>query len=91
MHKYVRYKMIFTGRMQGVGFRYKARYVADHYGLTGYVRNEYDGSVLVEVQGTELDIQMFLQNLYQDRYIDIDNLEKREIPVIEEENAFYIE
>ncbi len=91
MHKYVRYKMIFTGRVQGVGFRYKARYVADHYGLTGYVRNEYDGSVLVEVQGTELDIQMFLQNLYQDRYIDIDNLEKREIPVIEEENAFYIE
>jgi len=83
--------MIFTGRVQGVGFRYKARYVADHYGLTGYVRNEYDGSVLVEVQGTELDIQMFLQNLYQDRYIDIDNLEKREIPVIEEENAFYIE
>ena len=91
MHKYVRYKMIFTGRVQGVGFRYKARYVADHYGLTGYVRNEYDGSVLVEVQGTELDIQMFLQNLYQDRYIDIDNLKKREIPVIEEENAFYIE
>lgn len=91
MHKYVRYKMIFTGRVQGVGFRYKARYVADHYGLTGYVRNEYDGSVLVEVQGTELDIQMFLQNLYQDRYIDIDNLEKKEIPVIEEENAFYIE
>lgn len=91
MHKYVRYKMIFTGRVQGVGFRYKARYVADHYGLTGYVRNEYDGSVLVEVQGTELDIQMFLQNLYQDRYIDIDNLEKREIPVIEKENAFYIE
>ena len=91
MHKYIRYKMIFTGRVQGVGFRYKARYVADHYGLTGYVRNEYDGSVLVEVQGTELDIQMFLQNLYQDRYIDIDNLEKREIPVIEEENAFYIE
>lgn len=91
MHKYVRYKMIFTGRVQGVGFRYKARYVANHYGLTGYVRNEYDGSVLVEVQGTELDIQMFLQNLYQDRYIDIDNLEKREIPVIEEENAFYIE
>ena len=91
MHKYVRYKMIFTGRVQGVGFRYKARYVADYYGLTGYVRNEYDGSVLVEVQGTELDIQMFLQNLYQDRYIDIDNLEKREIPVIEEENAFYIE
>jgi acylphosphatase len=83
--------MIFTGRVQGVGFRYKARYVADHYGLTGYVKNEYDGSVLVEVQGTELDIQMFLQNLYQDRYIDIDNLEKREIPVIEEENAFYIE
>ena len=91
MHKYIRYKMIFTGRVQGVGFRYKARHVADHYGLTGYVRNEYDGSVLVEVQGTELDIQMFLQNLYQDRYIDIDNLEKREIPVIEEENAFYIE
>ena len=43
MRELVRYKMIFNGRVQGVGFRYKASYIADKYRLTGYVKNEYDG------------------------------------------------
>ena len=53
--------MVFTGRVQGVGFRYKANYIADQYRLTGYVKNEYDGSVTVEIQGSEQEIYMFLK------------------------------
>ena len=48
--------MIFTGRVQGVGFRYKVCYIARHHGMTGFARNEYDGSVTVEVQGTKEQI-----------------------------------
>ena len=38
-----------TGRVQGVGFRYRAKYAASGMGLTGWVRNEWDGSVEMEV------------------------------------------
>ncbi|MGD9689364.1 MAG: acylphosphatase [Phycisphaerales bacterium] len=48
MRKQVRY----TGRVQGVGFRATARQCAARLGATGWVRNEPDGSVLMEVQGT---------------------------------------
>ena len=42
----------FYGRVQGVGFRYRARHAAELYGCTGWVRNEWDGSVTMEIQGT---------------------------------------
>ena len=37
----IRKQIKFYGRVQGVGFRYKARYMADALGLTGVVHNEY--------------------------------------------------
>lgn len=37
-----RYQIIFKGRVQGVGFRYQAKALADRIGLTGSVRNLYD-------------------------------------------------
>lgn len=42
----------FTGRVQGVGFRYRAKHAASGMCVTGWVRNEGDGSVEMEVQGT---------------------------------------
>ena len=47
----VRKKLNFRGRVQGVGFRYKAKYLAQSLGLTGWVRNEMDGTVTLEIQG----------------------------------------
>ena len=41
----VRYYISFKGRVQGVGFRWRAQTIANDLGLTGWVRNEYDGSV----------------------------------------------
>ena len=35
----------FEGSVQGVGFRYRMSQLARHYDVTGWVRNEYDGSV----------------------------------------------
>ena len=39
------------GRVQGVGFRMQAQSRATRLGLTGWVRNEADGSVRVEAEG----------------------------------------
>ena len=41
----VRKHISFYGWVQGVGFRYRARHVAELYGCTGWVRNEWDASV----------------------------------------------
>ncbi len=49
--------VIFTGRVQGVGFRYTVRQIASKMPITGYVRNMPDGSVEALFQGTEQDIQ----------------------------------
>ena len=49
----IRKHIIFYGRVQGVGFRYYAVQKANQLGLTGWVKNLYDGSVEMEVEGEE--------------------------------------
>lgn len=41
----------FTGSVQGVGFRYRAQYAAQLLDLTGWVENNWDGTVDLEAQG----------------------------------------
>ena len=45
----IRKHIIFYGRVQGVGFRYYAVQKANQLGLTGWVKNLYDGSVEMKV------------------------------------------
>ena len=84
----IREAISFYGRVQGVGFRYKLGYLAQMYSVTGWARNEYDGSVSAELQGLEEDIDKIIQALYNDRYIEIDDIRKRSLPVDEEEYGF---
>ena len=86
----IRESITFYGRVQGVGFRYKLRYLADKYSVTGWARNEYDGSVTTELQGLEEDIDKILQALYNDRYIEIDDFRRKRIPLDEEERRLGI-
>lgn len=81
--------MIFTGRVQGVGFRYKVYYVARHHGITGFAQNEYDGSVTVELQGTKEQIDDLIEILQRDSYIRIDSI-LREQMELREEKGFQI-
>jgi acylphosphatase len=55
----------FTGRVQGVGFRATARAAAANRRVTGWVRNEPDGSVLMEVQGDAAEVSATLDTLRQ--------------------------
>ena len=56
----IRKHIFFTGRVQGVGFRYQSAYYARSLGLTGWVRNLSDGRVEMEVQGRETLINQLL-------------------------------
>ena len=83
----VRKHIVFYGRVQGVGFRYTAKYMAQS--LTGWVRNEYDGTVTMEVQGREALINKLLVGLNQNRFITIEWMDTKEIP-LEEERTFKV-
>ncbi|HJD47660.1 MAG TPA: acylphosphatase [Candidatus Mediterraneibacter norfolkensis] len=85
----VRKHIVFYGRVQGVGFRYTAKYLAQSLELTGWVRNEYDGTVTMEVQGREALINKLLVGLNQNRFITIDWVDTKEIP-LEEEKTFKV-
>lgn len=83
-----RYNMIFKGRVQGVGFRYKSYLLANELGLTGDVNNLYDGDVELNIQGDREKIDLFLEKLAKDRFIRIDDIEIKEKESINDEEKF---
>lgn len=88
MENKIRLELRFTGRVQGVGFRYTATYAANNLGLTGWVYNDWDGSVLMEVQGAKSQINRLIEHLNNGRFIQIDNIEKKVIPLNNHETIF---
>lgn len=90
MENRIRQEIQFTGYVQGVGFRYRTSHLAQRYGVTGWVRNEYDGSVCAELQGLPEEIDQIIQQLQQDRYIDITGIQRRNLPVEEQERSFQV-
>lgn len=58
-----RQRIIFQGRVQGVGFRARTTSIASRYPVTGWVRNEPDGTVMLEAQGDEQILENFLNDL----------------------------
>ena len=53
----------YEGEVQGVGFRGTSKRLANELGLTGWVRNEPDGSVSMELQGNEEQVAAFFGRL----------------------------
>ena len=77
------YNITVKGRVQGVGFRYNARRQALTLGLDGFVNNKPDGSVYIEVEGNQADLDEFVAwcnagpsgSRVIDVYVIISNLE----------------
>lgn len=63
--------ILFSGRVQGVGFRFTTERIAWKYHLTGFVKNLFDGRVEVVAEGNEKQLNSFLNELrdYFGRYI----------------------
>ena len=77
----IRRHYIIKGTVQGVGFRYRAYHAAEHFGVTGWVRNLYDGSVEMEAEGDPEDIREMFSLIERGPFIDIEDMEIKEIPV----------
>jgi len=55
----------YTGRVQGVGFRFTAQHVASGFSVAGFVRNLPDGTVEVLAEGSAEQVDGFLKTLGQ--------------------------
>ena len=80
-----RRKYLFKGRVQGVGFRFRCFSIANELKLTGFVKNEYDGSVSMEVQGERM-----IEKLYQQPFIEIEQIHYHLLNIKENEKSFEI-
>lgn len=70
----VRRHYFIYGQVQGVGFRYRAKYAAQTLGLTGWVENMDDGSVEMEVQGLPEQIDQMFPMIQRSDYIQITDI-----------------
>lgn len=86
----IRCQLVFHGRVQGVGFRYVSQYAANEYGATGWVRNEYDGTVSMELQGTRAQIEQVILTLENSNYIRISQIDRKSIPTDPKEKRFRV-
>jgi len=85
----VRKRIVFHGRVQGVGFRYVSKNLARSLGLVGWVKNEKDGTVLMEVQGREQLIFKLMKGLNQSMFIEIEWIDSKDIP-LQSESCFSV-
>lgn len=84
IRRYIR----FYGWVQGVGFRYRARHAAGLYGCTGWIRNEADGSVTMEIQGEERQIDQVILAIERGTYVRIENMDVKNMDVDPTESEF---
>lgn len=54
-------QVFYTGRVQGVGFRYSVKQIAASFEVTGWVRNLVDGRVELEASGEDGEVDSFLE------------------------------
>lgn len=78
------------GRVQGVGFRYRAQYAAQQLALTGWVENKDDGSVEMELQGLPERIDRLFPIIQQNDYVQITEIRTDALPPDPWENRFSV-
>lgn len=84
----VRRRYHFYGRVQGVGFRYEAMGIAAQLSLVGWVKNEHDGSVVIEIEGAPNYIDSFIMAIRAVPRFDITEIKVENLPLLGSETKF---
>ncbi|MBR6267075.1 MAG: acylphosphatase [Selenomonadaceae bacterium] len=91
MGEVVRYFGRATGRVQGVGFRYFVQQNARELRMTGWVKNMDDGSVTMELQGNQDQIDDLEKRILKGNYfVHVNELKLEQIAPVEKEKLFDI-
>lgn len=86
----VRKKLVFYGRVQGVGFRYEMTRMAKRLELVGWVKNEANFTVVAEVQGGAREISLLIQHMRSLRRANVTKVESTKLPPRKDEVDFIV-
>jgi acylphosphatase len=86
----IRQRVVFRGRVQGVGFRYTTASIARRYPVVGFVRNLPDGSVELIAEADRLVLEQFLADIATEFAGHIRKQDVSEVPRDEPFDAFEI-
>lgn len=86
----IRKEFHFEGNVQNIGFRFEVQSHAKQLGITGYAKNNDDGSVTAQLQGSLEDINRVILSLQNIDRIQIDSITSKEIPLDYYEKDFSI-
>lgn len=86
----IRKEFHFEGNVQNIGFRFEVQSHAKPLGITGYAKNNEDGSVTAQLQGSLEDINRVILSLQNIDRIQIDSITSKEIPLDYYEKDFSI-
>ena len=80
----------FSGRVQGVGFRYTAFAIAERMAVVGYVRNLADGRVYLVVEGSPDELDRYIGVVQQQMAGNITSMETEQLRANGEFDEFHI-
>ncbi len=85
-------RVIFSGRVQGVGFRYSTREIATGFDVIGSVKNMPDGTVKMEIMGETDEVEAYLAEITEESSVShfIKDIQSEEIALLENANGFRI-
>ena len=86
----IRKEFHFEGNVQNIGFRFEVQSHAKPLGITGYAKNNDDGTVTAQLQGNLEDINRVISDLQNIDRIQIDSITEKEIPLDYYEKDFII-
>lgn len=86
----IRKEFHFEGNVQNIGFRFEVQSHAKPLGITGYAKNNDDGTVTAQLQGNLEDINRVISDLQNIDRIQIDSMTEKEIPLDYYEKDFSI-
>lgn len=86
----IRKEFRFEGNVQNIGFRFEVQSHAKPLGITGYAKNNDDGTVTAQLQGSLEDINRVILSLQDIDRIQIDFISEKDIPLDYYENDFSI-
>jgi len=75
-------RVIYQGRVQGVGFRYMACQIAEEFEVEGYVRNLLGGDVELVLEGETEVVEEFLNTLARRMAGYVNEIDTSETPVV---------
>lgn len=85
-------RVIFSGRVQGVGFRYTTKDLARGFEVCGWVKNLPEGTVELQVMGEEDEVEAFIREIAEESNVahHIKSLSAEPIPLLVGVSGFQI-